>query len=166
MSDDANLNPTQRAATIVALAASGISQRDIAKRLGISRSTVQRDLEDVKPSVEHAKDLVKAYNDQFDKLYTIEESALDYVDQAKNDKNGAVKLAARQRIDDLRGIITDKERLRTRSGDQPANQPMFVFQAGAKIDFGGLTVQRSDTPYIDVSPEKRVSDNGHVADSE
>ncbi len=164
MAVESNLNPKQRATKIAALIASGMSQRDIAKTLNISRSTVQRDIEDIKPGIAEAKDLISEYNEHFDRLYPLEQSAEDYVDLARNAKNEAVRLGAQQRVDDLRGIVTEKERIRAKQSEQPANQPLFVFQSGAQISFGPTTIggdakslHNTSTvqplPYIDVEPE-------------
>src|SRR4030095_3056262 len=50
-------------------------------------------------------------------------------------KNEAVSLGALQRIDDLDGIVTQKELVRTRRGAQSSPQPMFMLPPGANIHF-------------------------------
>ena len=135
MDSDTKLTPTQRAATIVALSASGMTQRDIATKLGISRSTVVRDLEDLKPAQEQAASILTQLVSAIDDLHTIQDSAMNYADLAKSAKNEAVRLAAENVIQDLRGVVPEKDRLRYRQIDSGGNQPMFVLPPGASLNF-------------------------------
>lgn len=158
----------QRATKVAALAAAGLSQVEIAKQLNISRSTVKRDLAELKPSVDEARDLIAQYNKTFDDLYPIEESAADYVDQARNDKNGAVRLAARQRIDDIRGVRTLKDLDRAKSAGDQQHQPLFQLPVGAVVN---VTVNQTTTSSglhnssdlvnraIDVTPSRSTGDS-------
>lgn len=161
----------RREKQILALAAAdpSLSHKQLAELTQCSTKTIQRALKRNAPTLDEIDSKLRAVQARIQEVLPAEKRVDAYVEMlnvAKVTKQPSAGAAILTRLDDLDGIITDKERLRTRSGEQPANQPMFVFQAGAKIDFGGLTVQRTDTPYIDVAPEKGVSDNGHVADSE
>lgn len=155
----ARLN-AHRAQTVLAMSAAGLSQKEIATKLNVSSKTIQRDVQSVKPTLDEAKAYIEEYQNHFDVIYPLEDSALDYVELATNAKNEAVRLGAQQRIDDLRGIVTEKERIRAKQSEVPANQPMFVFQAGAKIDFGGVRIQKIDTPPVVDREEFPASTDG------
>jgi DNA-binding XRE family transcriptional regulator len=154
MANGPKLTQQQRAVKIAALLASGVTQTEVANQLGISRSTVKRDIEDLKPTIKEAETLITEYNKQFDELYPIEQSAADYVDLARSAKNEAVRLGAQQRIDDIRGLVTDKERLRAKRDQEVQPQPMFVFNGGLSIDFGGGQGQQADTLDVVNEAEK------------
>jgi len=146
------LNPKERKAQVAALAAAGLSQRQISKKLAISLSTIKRDYADFKPVLRETRDLLNDYSALFEKIYPVHESAEDYRQQAKNAKNEAVRLAARQRIDDLRGVVTQKELVRTRRDE--ASQPTALFVLPANVNLNITTVrdiERADTKVIDVS---------------
>lgn len=61
--------------------------------------------------------------------------AENYVFLSEEAKNEAVRLGAQDRILELRGVITERERMRIeKQTQQPSNAPMFVLQAGSTIN--------------------------------
>ena len=130
----------QRKQEILALQVAGLTQTEIAQKLGVSRSSIVRDLEQLRPAQKAVNDRLSELQSEITAILPVKERAVKYAQLAKSAKNEAVSLGALQRIDDLDGIVTEKERIRAKRDEQPANQPMFVFQAGAKIDFGGVRI--------------------------
>ncbi len=158
------LNQIQRKAKVAALIASGMTQADAAKALGVNRSTIQRDLEDIKPAIEEVKDLQARATDYIEQHYPIEQRIDNYVILSKHDPNGSVRHAATARLDDMQGFVPQRDLIKVKQGDQQGNQPLFVFQSGAQISFGPTTIGGdakslhkttyvNDTPVIDVTPE-------------
>jgi predicted transcriptional regulator len=153
MSTEPQLTQRQRSVLIASMLANGISQTEIAKQLGISLSTVKRDIEDIRPGIEQAAERIKTLQDEIAQRCSIQERAARYAELATKAKNEAVSLGALQRIDDLDGIVTDKERIRAKRDDPGQAGPMFVFNGGLNIDFGGGAVQAKPQHIVDVKPE-------------
>lgn len=146
MDRELKLNPVQRATKIAALKASGMTHAQIASELHVSLSTIKRAISDLKPTIEEAKDIVTKYASKLDELYPVEERSVDYVNQAKSAVNEAVRMQARMRIDDLCGVVTEKERVRYKGQQAQGNQPLFIFPAGANIEFGPVSINK-DVDY-------------------
>ncbi len=158
------LNKVQRRQLIPSLQIAGLTQEEIAGYLGVSRSTVINDINEMPQAAVDATEHLKSLSDEIRARMPLEKRAEKYVALATSAKNEAVSLGALQRIDDLDGIVTEKERIRAKQSEQPANQPLFVFQSGAQISFGPTTIGGESkslhntstapaTPVIDVTPE-------------
>lgn len=142
------------------LAQPGVKQSDIAKALGCSLKTVSRIAQQVKPAIAEADSRLTALNKEIATVISVKQRAEKYAKLATSAKNEAVSLGALQRIDDLDGIVTDKERLRAKQVDPAANQrPIFVFQGGMNIDFGG-----APTPQ-DMVSDSTIIEHGAVSDT-
>lgn len=128
------LNKRQREAATIALSANGLTQVKIAEELGIDRKTVARYLEESKPAEEVVRAAVVELNEQIAKFVTVEQRAQKYAALAKEAKNEAVSLGALQRIDDLAGIVTQKELVRTRRDEVSQPQAMFMMAPGTTVN--------------------------------
>ena len=135
------------------LAANGLTHGEIAKQLNVSVSSVKRYLEDSKPTIAEGQAILDRYRTAIDTLYSIEDSALDYVDQAQNDKTSAVRLAARIRLDELRGVPSLKAR--NELTDEP-HQPMFVLPKGANVSVTVNQVQMKPSTVVDTVVDTTV----------
>ena len=134
------LTQPQRKALITTLQLQGLNQSDIARQLGCSRKTIVRDIAELRPSEKAQLDRAKSLIDEITCKLPTEKRAGKYVELATRAKNEAVSLAALQRIDDLEGIVTEKERIRAKAHQAPEPQPMFVLPAGAHVN---VTVNQS-----------------------
>jgi len=150
----------ERKSQILALRAAGLTQTEIAKQFGVSRASIVRDFADLKPAADELDSRLNKLNSEISRVITVEARAKKYAKLATSAKNEAVSLGALQRIDDLDGIVTDKERLRAKQSEQP-NRPMFVFNGGLSIDFGGGTPQHIDK---DANNERHNSTNAPIVD--
>ena len=110
-----SLNPAAIEKRIVALATSNpsLTQKQIAQHVGRSTKTVQRALKANAGVVEQAQnDLLGDMQSAFSILQSAEDAALNYVELATAANNESVKLNAQDKILELRGVITEKERRR------------------------------------------------------
>ena len=139
-----------RKAQILALQTAGWTQERIAQHFGVSRSTIITDLQDLQPARDQVEAALSKLVSALDTLQTVEDVALNYVELAQEAHNEAVRLGAQQRIDDLRGIVTEKERIRAKQSEVIANQPMFVLPAGAQVS---VTVNQVQPAVRDITPE-------------
>lgn len=153
----------KRTETALALAASGLTQKQIAEQLGVSKQTIHRDIASVKPALEEAESKIAAMQSELNLVISLKERAGKYAQLAKNAKNEAVSLAALGRIDDLEGIVTQKELVRTRRDEASQPAAMFMLPPGTNVsvtvnapkpqhivDDGSKPVHNSDV--IDVTP--------------
>jgi transcriptional regulator with XRE-family HTH domain len=127
------LRKTQRLQLIPTLQIAGMTQEQIAAQLGVSRSTIVTDLNDLHPLAVDATDKLKSLVDEIANVLPIKDRAEKYAKLATSAKNEAVSLGALQRIDDLDGIVTEKERIRAKRETQPEHQPMFALPPGAFV---------------------------------
>jgi hypothetical protein len=131
---------------------------EIAKLLGVSTKTVQRDLEAVRPDVKEAQGMLEEYKRRFAEQLPIEKRVSAYKKITESTNPFAV-LKALERIDELSGIMTDEQLLKSRTNDAAqAPQPMFVFQGGMNIDFGGGAAPSSYVSTMrEITPEAEPS---------
>ena len=122
-----------RAATVLALQVAGLKQREIASELGLDIRTVQRDIEKSSKAKAAISTSLDSLNAELESILTVKDRAGRYAELAIRAKNEAVSLGALQRIDDLGGIVTEKERLRAKTQAESAVQPMFVLPAGTEV---------------------------------
>ncbi len=125
---------------ILAMQAAGMTQVQIAETLGVSRASITRDLETIRPAQEAVREQCVALMTEITSMLPMKDRAVKYVELAKHAKNEAVSLGALQRIDDLDGIVTEKERIRAKSGTTSEVQPMFVLPQGCNLS---VTVNRN-----------------------
>lgn len=109
-----------------------LTQSEIAVMVKRSTKTIQRILQKNKTVIAETDELLSLQN-SLRVLQSMEDAALNYVELATSDKNGAVRLGAQQRIDELRGIVTEKDRMRAKSHDNAQPGPMFVLPPGAAV---------------------------------
>lgn len=164
----AHLRKTQ----ILALEAAGLNQSQIAAKLGVSRRTIVQDLQEIKPAREQVSSLLSDIQSELAQLQTPKQIAENYVELAERAKNEAVRVGAQDKILELRDVVTTKELIRHKQVESPQNQPMFVFQAGAKIDFGGVRIDTTsskeaslhnastETPVIDTTTSSNKDEHG------
>ncbi len=110
-----------------------MTQDEIAATFGVSRRSIVRDLEDLRPAQAAVNDRLAALTTEITSAITVKQRAEKYAELATSAKNEAVSLGALQRIDDLDGIVTEKERLRSKGVEHSAPAPMFVLPQGANI---------------------------------
>ena len=134
------LKPAQRKALVLSLQLQGLNQTEIAEQLSVSRRTIVNDLANLHPSEKEQQAKAKSLIDEITTRLPVDERAGHYVKLATRAKNEAVQLASLQRIDDLEGIVTEKERIRAKAHSAPEPQPMFVLPAGAHVN---VTVNQS-----------------------
>jgi hypothetical protein len=124
-----------RTQVIAMLQTPGVKHTDIAAALHCSTRTVARISQEVARDLKDANDRLATLNREITKVVTVRQRAEKYANLATKAKNEAVSLAALQRIDDLEGIVTQKELVRTRQGGLgPEIQPMFMLPAGSQVN--------------------------------
>ena len=140
---------------ILALQTIGLSQGEIADKLGVSRRSISRDLEDLQESKAQMPSLLSSIQDELkDKLTPtmIAERLVELVTKAKNE---AVSQGAIRDVLEYMGEITEKERLRAKTQEQSGSQAMFVLPPGASLSFTfnqqNNTVSASDTSDNDTT---------------
>ena len=142
---------------VTALITKGVPYTKIAQMLECSPKTVRRIASEVLPGVEEADTKLAQLTAQISKVITIEARAEKYADLAKNAKNEAVSLGALTRIDDLDGIVTEKERMRLKLAENKPHQPMFVLPPGTSV-----SVTVSSEPEIrNITPGPADDDRGN-----
>ena len=153
------LSKDDRAKAVLALKVAGLKNGEIAQELGVNRKTIQRDLDESKAATEIIDSQLTQLNAAIAAILPMEQRAGKYVDLATNAKNEAVSLGALQRIDDLAGIVTQKELVRTRRDEAQQPQAMFMLPPGAQIAVSVTTTCSNPTPktvsdsaVIDVKP--------------
>lgn len=142
----------QRKAAIIALTAKGWTQDRIAKEFGVNRSTVVRDLQGVQAGLTIAETILDQAQARIREIIPVEKRIDEYVnslEQAKRTNQPSAGLQILARLDAIDGLVTDSERLRTKSVEPPAIVPMFALPPGASIS---VTVSR-ERQAIDVTPE-------------
>lgn len=142
-----------RQKAVVALSAAGFTQQAIADELGVTRQTVKRDMDDLRPDVAIVRTILERAQTKLRELYPVEERIEGYVAVAKNDTPNlsGYRLAALTRLDAIDGIITDGERMRAERdrAQEQAPAPMFVLPAGTSIN---VTVERQDVRDVTPTP--------------
>lgn len=157
----ARIKSAPRREQILALQVAGLTQDQIAAKLGVDRRTIVRDLVKLKESTGNLEEILTKGQTRLREIYPIEKRIEKYVDHGKHAKNEAVSFAALQRLDDIDGLVTDKERLRAKGHDQPQSQPMFSLPAGAQVNVTVTTTGSRVMPdngasgqVINVTPEE------------
>lgn len=130
---------------ILALQAAGMTQEQIAQQMGVSRQSITRDLREIAPAKEAVVSKLASLVDEISVLLPSKRRAEEYASLATSAKNEAVRLGTLQRIDDLDGIVTEKELVRSKRNDPPAPTAMFMLPAGTSISFG-VSVTSEVTP--------------------
>ncbi len=97
-------------------------------------------------------------NTAIDRILSVDQKAEKYVALATTAKNEAVSLGALQRIDDLAGIVTEKELVRSKRNEPAAPTAMFSLPPGTSISFSATTtgsVSTNKDGPINVTPLDR-----------
>lgn len=131
-----HIRAQSRIPAVAALLASGMTQQATADALGVTRSTVKRDMAaGAREGAEAAISILARAQAHIEVLMPIERRVEKYVDIAKDASNEGVSLAALMRLDDLDGIVTQKELVRTRRDEAyNVSGPMFVMAEGAQVN--------------------------------
>ena len=126
------------------------SHEEAAKMLGVSSKTIQRDLQAVRPDMVEVQGMLAEYKRLLFERMPIPKRVSLY-EEIANSSNPFAKLKALERIDELSGIITDEEAMKSRRGEEPHEPvPMFILPEGARIS---VTVnQVTPTPTRDDDP--------------
>lgn len=136
----------------LALKASGMQVKDIAAELGVDRKSIQRYTQESEAAAEVVESALKKLNNELEPLLTVKRRAEEYASLATTAKNEAVRLGTLQRIDDLAGIVTEKELVRSKRNEPASPQALFMLPPGTSISFSATTTRRdTDTKTIDVS---------------
>ncbi len=145
----------ERIIKVAALQAVGRTQHQIAQELGVSRSTVQNDLaavNDTKLAAIQARiALVLPAEQRVDEY-------IELLEVAKTTKQPSAGSQILQRLDDLDGVLTSKDRIKAAGGPDTAPGPMFIFQGDVNIDYGScaagppLPSDLGGNDLIDVQP--------------
>jgi len=125
--------------------------QDAAKLLGVSAKTIARDLQNVSVDVAEATSKLEEYQRRLKKRLPIEKRVQLLAEIAEQKENLFARFKALQRADALDGVITEAERLKARTSDEPTpSRPMFVFAGGLSIDFGSGSL--ADAPIRNITP--------------
>ncbi len=152
------LNKRQRESAVIALKSNGLNHQEIAAELGLDRRTVGRYVADLKPAQDIVQSKVEELNAEIAKILKPSQRAEKYVALATTAKNEAVSLGALQRIDDLAGIVTEKELVRSKRNEPAAPTAMFSLPPGTSISFSATTtgsVSTNKDGPINVTPLDR-----------
>jgi predicted transcriptional regulator len=143
----------RRRETILALAATGLTQNTIAAKLKLSRKTVNRYIQESKPSLSQAQDLLDHIASSLAKLQTPDKIARNYVSMAERSKMDSIKLAAQDKILEYRGVITERERFKKDRDLSAGQTALFVLPEHVNLSFTLNTTTSTDieTKVIDVS---------------
>jgi len=137
------------------LADPSITLEKAAQLLQVSRKT--GDLAEMRPDIQEVENLVAEYQASIRARLPIDERVDLLVENARQNRNPFARQKALERLDDLDGILTESERLRIPRDREPAaNRPMFVFNGGLNIDFGGGRAEQAgdvDTAR-NITPER------------
>lgn len=130
--------------------------QQIADQLGVNRKSIQRYTQESQPTAEVIESALSTLNAEIAPLLSVQQRAQKYAKLALHAKNEAVALATLQRVDDLAGIVTQKELVRTRRDEDPrAPQALFMLPAGSQVQVSVTTSK----PAINVTPKTPTQDD-------
>lgn len=133
----------------------GLTHAEIAGSMNCSTRTIARIAKDVQPVLAEVDSKLAQMQAAISSVLTVKQRAEKYAEHAMKAKNEAVSMQALMRIDDLDGIISEKERLRSQGVEHSAPAPMFIFPNGTNINFGVVQqvqhVSQDDIEACDVS---------------
>jgi transcriptional regulator with XRE-family HTH domain len=141
---------------ILALQAAGLTQEQVAQEMGVSRQSITRDLREIAPAKAEMESNLARLNTAIDRILSVDQKAEKYVALATSAKNEAVSLGALQRIDDLAGIVTEKELVRSKRNEPAAPQAMFMLPPGTSISFSATAVIEKRDDVINITPQDVV----------
>jgi len=129
-----------------------LTQPQIAKLAGVSPRTVATVIKESRLAIAEATNALGDYQQRLRQIVTIQERAETLCKIARNEKSPREQLKALVRIDDLDGIVTEKDRLRYAMSTIERNtQALFQLPAGATISIGFSSLQGAEEPEcIDV----------------
>lgn len=139
---------------ILSLQAAGLTQDQIAAEFGVSRSAIARDLKEIRPALNDAESRLARLSSAIESVITLKQRAAKYADLALNAKNEAVSAGVLARIDDLDGIVTEKERIRAKGSEPQAIVPMFALPSGAHVSVtvNNVTLRDKAIPSVSEPP--------------
>lgn len=153
---DANTNQRK----VLALQSAGLSQRAIARKTGLDVKTVNRHAKAIREELNATRNIVDDVSDELAKLQSPADIARNIVELSTKAKMESVRDSMTKYSIEVRGGVTEKERQRSKNQADPAgNRPIFVFQGGMNIDFGG-----APTPQ-DMVSDSTIIEHGAVSDS-
>lgn len=123
-----------------------MTQQEIAELLGISRRTVNRVVKKAKPDLQEITEKLGEYQRQIASSVSIQTRVARLKALVEQDAEKMVALKAIQRIDELDGIVTEREKGRYAEPPREAT-PMFMLPPGATVT---VTMARKE---IDVTPQ-------------
>jgi len=129
-----------------------LTHAKIAKTVGCSTKTVQRVAKDIRPDLAEIDAKLEEYGRLVHERLPIRDRVELYERIArKADHNPFAAMRALERVDDLDGILTTKDRQKERR-EEPPSAPMFILPPGSTIS----TAPRR--PAIDVTPGRNPRD--------
>ncbi len=142
-----------RRAQVLALQTTGMTQEEIAKQLGVSRSAITRDLQDLRAQqaalAVSLQDRVTSY---IEHAMPIERRIDTYVKLAKNDRMPQYQQASAMRLDDMQGFVTIKDR---KAQESPNTQPLITIE-GVQINLGPVVQVRTVAKDDDGTPSTPI----------
>lgn len=131
-----------------------MTQQNVADELGVCRTTVTKDLQEIRPGIEVADSIIERAQLRISQLMKVEERVEKYVEHAKSETNGTLSLAALMRLDDLDGVVTQKELVRTRRDEgYNTSGPMFIMPEGAVVN---VTLNQAAPQHVVESTDTQV----------
>ena len=148
------------------MTSAGATPTEIANILKVAPNTIRRITRELKADIDSTNSKLAELQREITSVITVKQRAEKYAALATSAKNEAVSLGALTRIDDIAGIVTDRERMRIdKQTSEPVIQPMFLLPAGAHV---GITVNQ-----INLRPGAQSSESltvtpalPHVGDKE
>ncbi len=152
---------------IIALQASGMTQTEIADQLGVSRQSITRDLREIAPAKAATLDILARAQVTLESLWPVEKRMEKVVALGEGAKNEAIQLESVRYANDLAGIVTQKELVRTRRDEPSQPQAMFMLPPGAMVSVSigaaptatyGKEASGNDLPSntVNVTPTKQT----------
>ncbi len=159
------LKARHRREQILALQLAGKTQEQIAQYFGVSRMTIVRDLEELRPSTEHVASILERAQVKLEQVWNVEERIERLATLGKEAKNEAVSLAAIGIGNDIAGVVTEKELVRTRRDAALQPQAMFMLPPGTHVSVSVNTTSSKVAHYnsavqnaVDVTPTDSTTD--------
>ncbi len=145
----------KRVDQVLALSVAGLTQQEIATKLGVHRSTIKSDLAQVKPALHVVNGLDERAVTYIENVMPIERRIDTYVKLAKNDRMPQYQQASAMRLDDMQGFISARDRLKAHAVSNDGNQQPLIVIEGVQLNFGPRIQVSSSTTGL---PNQSVTD--------
>ena len=158
--------PNQPKLTISQMLFDGrLSHPEIAAIVGVSARTVTRVAKEIKTEEQENPGAMRAYQRQLSEQMDSRARARRYRELAKQKKQPMVALKALERIDDLTGITTARDRLKITQPVEPQQQgPMFLLGPGARVEVHAPRREKVINPQKSAGETKPVPNLGRLTE--